>query len=524
MDDKGFNDTEPEIQFVLNPLSLEPEDEQEEEPEKAIKDPWHSRQLDVHRWSDHPEIVKVVDTIWQANFTQLDVAGRSGPKPKRSFRQQLRVLVLDLYVAWLEDPDLCIGVSMSQNDWETWSRYNALRISKKIIPLIHGLAKVGLIDLAKGSYSGPYAPYNHTTRIRAAEPLRELFRAAKMTRDDVIQAPEQECIILKAGDGEGTKFVDYKDTEATNWMRADLQAYNHVLAHAFIDIPSLGNPWIERLDERGKVSRVHVDHHHQNVRRIFSRGSWEANGRFYGPWWQQIGSDLRKDIYINDTPTVEVDFKGLHVAILGAEKGLAIEGDPYALPVGMVPGAPPELQRALVKMLVLTALNARDRKSAFGSFRDGWPAGHMGKTMTNAELDRLLTAFVELHPHLADLVCADQGIRLMNVDGRIAERVHRHFTAQGVPVLSVHDSFIIDYTRVVELKQVMAEASLAVVGRELAVSQSKPGLDQFRASKPTPAPDIVQDFIDWCQIPRQQGYLDRLKGWEARNGKVIVPY
>ena len=519
MDDKQGNMVS-EIEVLIDYSPPQQESEQEQE-EKPIKDPWHSRPIDVHRWSDHPELIKVVDTIWQANFGDMEAKGRPGPKPKRTFRQQLRILILDLYVAWLEDPDLCIGVSMSENAWETWSRYNALGISKKIIALIHGLVEKGLIDLAKGSYGGPYAPYNRITRIRAAEPMRELFRAAKFTRDDVVQHSDQECLILKAAEGEAAKLIEYEDTAATRQMRDELKAYNQVLADHFIDIPSLDHPWVERRDGLGGTTKVHIDRHHQYVRRIFSRGRWDANGRFYGPWWQLISSELRKKIYINDTPTVEVDFKGLHVAILSARQGLAVEGDPYALPAGLVPDAPPELQRTLVKQLVLTALNAKAKNSAFASFRDGFPAGHIGKTMTNQQLDGLLRAFVELHPHMANYICADQGIGLMNIDGRIAEKVHKHFADQGVAVLSVHDSFIIDYTHVAELKQVMAEASAAVVGRALPVSQSGAGLDEFRADTP---PDRVLDFISWCQAPRQEKYLERLKLWELMKGKQVIPY
>jgi len=29
-----------------------------------IEDPWHSRPIDVHRWSDHPEVVQFVDRVW----------------------------------------------------------------------------------------------------------------------------------------------------------------------------------------------------------------------------------------------------------------------------------------------------------------------------------------------------------------------------------------------------------------------------------------------------------------------------
>ncbi|WP_039966364.1 hypothetical protein [Roseobacter sp. MED193] len=51
-------------------------------------------------------------------------------------------------MAWLEDPELCIGVSMSSNYWNTSSRYNALHISKKIIPIIPALDVADLPDLA----------------------------------------------------------------------------------------------------------------------------------------------------------------------------------------------------------------------------------------------------------------------------------------------------------------------------------------------------------------------------------------
>jgi len=63
-----------------------------------IENPWHSRPIDVHRWSDHPEIVDLVESIWRDHFPG---ESKSGPKPKTSFQNQLRVLLLDLYVAWL---------------------------------------------------------------------------------------------------------------------------------------------------------------------------------------------------------------------------------------------------------------------------------------------------------------------------------------------------------------------------------------------------------------------------------------
>lgn len=471
-----------------------------------IENPWHSRPIDVHRWSDHPEVAGLVDRIWDE---YLPSDKTSGPKPKTAFRHQLRVLVLDLYVAWLEDPELCIGVSMSSNYWDTSSRYNAIHISKKIIPIIRDLAEAGLIDLAKGSYSGPYVRGNRTTRIRASELLQGWFADAVFSREDVGRVAGEETIILRGAD-DGT-LVEYEETDETTRMREDLRRYNEVVAAAFIDIPLLDDPIVEG---------VNIDHHHKLTRRIFSRGDWRCNGRFHGGWWQQINSDWRSKIFINDTPAVEVDFRSLHISILSLQCGVELTEDPYAVPEILIPGTVPALQRKLIKRLTLTAINANSKDAAFRAFRDGFPADHLGKTLTNDQIEVLLAAFLERVPHLEDRLFADQGIRLMNLDGLITERVHRHFAEQGVPVLSVHDSYIIDYTRVAELKWAMAEASEAVVGTALAASNQFFGLDEVD----DPAADHVRDYVVWRQTARSEGYLGRLAEHEQRTGVGIEPY
>lgn len=226
-----------------------------------------------------------------------------------------------------------------------------------------------------------------------------------------------------------------------------------------------------------------------------------------------VNSRYRGTILIDDSPTIEVDYKALHVQILSAEQGITLTGDPYELPEGTVPGTPYELQRNLVKKLLLTALNAQDKQSAYRSFRGEWPDGHMGKSMTNNDLEQLVRVLLEKHPHLEPCIFADQGIRLMNVDGQIAERVHRHFTANVVPVLSVHDSFIVGYDRGGELKQVMAEASEAVVGRPLPVSSSGIGLDEVTDQQ-------REDLVQWREerVERSDGYRARLAAWRERTG------
>ena len=90
-------------------------------------------------------------------------------------------------------------------------------------------------------------------------------------------------------------------------------------------------PFVVRTKKDGSTQRIKIDQSKKFVRRIFSRGDWNYNGTFYGGFWQQVGSEYRKNIYINDNPTVEGDYKGLHAAILSAKKNVVNDGDRYDL-------------------------------------------------------------------------------------------------------------------------------------------------------------------------------------------------
>lgn len=107
----------------------------------------------------------------------------------------------------------------------------------------------------------------------------------------------------------------------------------------------------------------------------------------------------------------------------------------------------------------------------------------------------------------------------MSLDGQIAALVQSFFTLRGIPVLSVHDSFIIGYTQVEGLKIAMGLAAERVVGKALAIDANGFGLDEM-----TDDPDVVLDYQTWRETPRGTGYLDRLSRWEGRKGEEVVPY
>ena len=115
------------------------------------RDYQHSRILDVHRWSEHQEANLFVDEVYDTFLN------RQEQENIRIKKKHLKVVLLDLYVAWLNDPDLNIAVHMSPAAYSNGtvfssgkSRYNELNIKVSTIDIVHRLDEAGLIGRKDG--------------------------------------------------------------------------------------------------------------------------------------------------------------------------------------------------------------------------------------------------------------------------------------------------------------------------------------------------------------------------------------
>ena len=318
------------------------------------------------------------------------------------------------------------------------------------------------------------------------------------------------------GKGSGKREVEHKDTTETNRMRYWLKDYNALLARTFIDIPDQVEPFvirpIKKGPQQGNLIRVPICSWDNDVNRIFNRNNWDCGGRFYGGWWQGMGSELRKKIHINGQPTIEVDYSAQHIAILSARHGVTVTGDPYELDADLLPGFNRGDQRKVVKLLVLMAINATDRNAACQAFRQTSPIGSVARSMKNVELLRVLDAFIKKFPHLKEDLCSDQGIRLMKTDSEIAFHVINGMTIRGIPVLCVHDSFIVDYSHGQLLKGFMSGISEEVVGHPISISNNYQGLDEVRANDP----ELVADYVRMRHIDPCPQYQARQRLFAER--------
>ena len=101
----------------------------------------HSRRLDVHVWSEHPEANSFVNSIYDQFFKTYSAIKK----------KHLKVVLLYFYVSWKENPEQFLSVHMSRKAYSGLIyRYNSLHIKGSTIDVVKILDAEGLIELHSG--------------------------------------------------------------------------------------------------------------------------------------------------------------------------------------------------------------------------------------------------------------------------------------------------------------------------------------------------------------------------------------
>jgi hypothetical protein len=401
----------------------------------------HSRALGLHTWSDHPAVDALTDTIYADHF---------GPKRSKAKRKLLRLVLLELYLAWATDPTLKLTVSRNNNSYPR-GRYNGMGVTKTIKDVLDRLQEAELIRQTLG-FNDRLSSKGYVSRIWPTGKLTTIFRAVDFGPGDIDTHHGQETIVLNRPGSKPKKKerIDYTDTDETDRMRLLLSDYNALLAQTDIDIRDVEGPIELSPDDTGHPRLLYVSQHNKFVYRVFNHGSFDKGGRFFGGWWRDCPKDLRPLITINGEDTIERDFPGMLPTLLYAEAGIdywsEVGGDPYILldPPASVTNI---ATRDFCKTLFHAAINADSETSALKSL--------LGKGQKLARLRLILDLLKEKHRPIADRFGTGCGHDMMNKESKITERIIDHFTRKGIPVLTVHDSYIVARVQEKELARHM---------------------------------------------------------------------
>jgi hypothetical protein len=407
--------------------------------------------LDVHRWSDFPEVNNAVNAI----YCELKKDPAFGGN-KRLRKKHIKVVILDLYATWLADDTKYIAYYCTPNAYIGTSRYNSLHISYLTVPVVDALHRRGFIEHYSGFYNREL-DVGRLSRMRSTDRLIGLIKEEHAVPAEAIQHwRDKECIILR---NRNKDDIEYKDTVTTRRMRRNLNAYNDLLAQTDISIHNVPAEGIPNTSGTRHVRPVPTG---KFVRRIFNNGSWNEGGRFYGGWWQSIPSNWRVRTSIDGAiGSNEIDYSGHHIVLMYANEGIDYWKDDGRDTYLIDDYEQSERMRNLLKLVLLTTINAKDKKGAispiqkeinFDSETYGWIKEE------GLSLKDLIEAFANRHEPIKHHFFSNAGLRLQRLDSEIADEVINHFTIANIPILCVHDSFVINPVYADELKTVMIDA------------------------------------------------------------------
>ncbi len=156
---------------------------------------------------------------------------------------------------------------------------------------------------------------------------------------------------------------------------------------------------------------------------------------------------------IDGEQVVELDFASMHPTMLYLRSGLEPPEDAYAKD---------GFERGILKLAFNVALNASTSASACRAVaRSLREAGHAEPEPTARHY---VQAMPTLYPEFESQVFSGVGLDLQRLDSDIAARVMKSCTEAVIPVLVMHDSFLVGRSHEVELRRMMTEAFQAVLG------------------------------------------------------------
>ena len=146
---------------------------------------------------------------------------------------------------------------------------------------------------------------------------------------------------------------------------------------------------------------------------------------------------LRQHITLNGEPVVELDYRSLHPSLLFRREGLDLDFDPYLPPPWQGQDIRNLGKRTFNRLLNRTVANPAKRLKLRAAPGD---LAVLGRKVKFASYCDSLTYQLR---GIAHRFGTGEGVRLQYADSELALSVMTAMEAEGVPILPVHDSFIV---------------------------------------------------------------------------------
>lgn len=449
-------------------------------------------------------------------------------------RKILKYLILDFKYRLLENKAGWIYYSRDKNSYKFYRNTEPFKtLGVNYDPLVSILGKIKQARLIE-SRLGFSDEASFMTRIRPTSILHEFLNRIPETLikpdNGVAQAIVlREKIYKKNRKGKPVPVkipIAFEASSDTLEWAGEVRYFNKHLARHHIDLYPLRNHRYDQVTAEGlKETEIVINTNQKYLQRIFN-DTFDFGGRFYGGWWQSIPGSLRPYILIDEQATVEIDYKGFHIALLYSLEGI----DYYRDDANRDPYQIEGWDRSDVKLLLQIVLNTSKgnvpkafNEARFEEHQDQYPV---------SKLKPLVNQFEAMHQPIAKYFYQGAGSGLQRIDSMIASRVMLSCmklgqrNAQGVNekfvVLPVHDSFIVQKQHKDQLAEIM-KIALSETIMEMNVFEGIPlfqYVPELKCSTPIDLSEMASpsaEFYTRKEMYRRNQVIPELKYFRKSN-------
>ena len=364
-----------------------------------------------------------------------------------SFEYAVRFILTLLWRDSISYPPCESSINLRNGYYSELPRYRDNKLTyRQVKAVFDALINCRFIEITKKGYYMRETGQSGLTKFIPTDRLLERFESLEGHPAFQIKPNlDEETIILRDKiDGKNVD-IHYDDIRKTNRFRSNLKIINDCLMRHWADL-RIRNTEFSHLAKRisQHSDKEPVDLSRRTLVRIFANGSFEEGGRFYRGWWQNVPSEYRKFITIDEKVTTEYDFSQLspHMLYFAYNKDMGQE-DAYDR---VLDGQHRKIVKQAFNAMVQskTPLNLKPNKIELDGLEMSW------KDLRQQILDS--------HKQISHLFFTGLGNKLQFKDSCIAESVMMQFANQNQVALPIHDSFIMQEGYAGHLEEAMRRA------------------------------------------------------------------
>lgn len=364
-----------------------------------------------------------------------------------SFEYAVRFILTLLWRDSISYPPCESSINLRNGYYSELPRYRDNKLTyRQVKAAFDALINCRFIEITKKGYYMRETGQSGLTKFIPTDRLLERFESLEGHPAFQIKPNlDEETIILRDKiDGKNVD-IHYDDIRKTNRFRSNLKIINDCLMRHWVDL-RIRNTEFSHLAKRisQHSGKEPVDLSRRTLVRIFANGSFEEGGRFYRGWWQNVPSEYRKFITIDEMVTTEYDFSQLspHMLYFAHNKDMGQE-DAYDR---VLDGQHRKIVKQAFNAMVQskTPLNSKPNKIDLDGLEMSW------KDLRQKILDS--------HKPISHLFFTGVGNKLQFKDSCIAESVMLQFANQNQAALPIHDSFIMQEGYAGHLEEAMRRA------------------------------------------------------------------